>query len=211
MAAATAVIERREALTAVSARLGATAPDDLEDSFEAAILTAELKAVETKLADRIATAEALIGTQAALAVERTPLIALGLAGEVPGDGYDRALVAFADGDLEAASTAAAQSMALLAGAESVGGTRALAIAASMVGLLVLLLLVAFLLRRRGRRRRVALAAATPLAAPAVAAPSVAAVEASDASSTLAATPDAATEPTALVAPTSPPAPGDEPD
>ena len=204
MAAATAVIERREALTAVSARLGATAPDDLEDTFEAAIRTAELEAVETKLADRIATAEELIGTQAALAVERTPLVALGLAGEVPGDGYDRALAAFTNGDLDGASTAAAQSMALLAGAESVGGTRALAIAASVVGLLVLLLLVAFLLRRRHRRRRsrrAALAAATPMAV----------VDATDASSTLAATPDAATEPTAPAAPMSPPAPGDEPD
>jgi hypothetical protein len=201
MATATALIEQREALEAVSSELGVQPPDDLEARYEAATIAEQLTGVERALEARIATAEELIRTRTALAAERTPIVALGLAGEVPAAGFDRGLAAFTRGELDAAKSAAAESMALLAEAESIGGSRALAIGASMLALIVLLVVVAVLLRRRGRRRLAALSVATPVAAAGV----------TDASSTLAATPDPATEASVPVAPTITPPLGDEPD
>lgn len=216
MSAASEVLVDRDAVSAVSARLGASPPNDVETSFEEAGSIQALDAIEAELEHRAEVAEALIATRDQLAAPRTQLADLGLAGETPAAGLDVALAAYTAGDLDGALAGSATTSALLAGAEEIGKGRAIAIGAAVVGLVLLLLVAIWLLRRRRRRR--ALAAVAP-SLPGGVAWSAPFTETSptdpgagpDSPTTLAATPD----PTAAGADpppaTSPPAPGVDPD
>ncbi len=151
MTAASEVLDDRDALTAVSARLGVSAPNDLETRFEEAILTQTLDDVEVELEQRTAVAETLIATRDQVAAPRTPLADLGMAGELPTAGLDAGLAAFTAGDLDGALAGAAATSALLVSAEEIGRGRAIAIGAGVVGLLLLVLAAIWSLRRRRRR------------------------------------------------------------
>jgi hypothetical protein len=149
--AAEPVIALREDLEAAAADLGLETPADVEAPFEAAALNADLGEVADTLEARIEAAGSIAATRDALAAERPPLVTLGLAGETPDAGYEAARTALSKGDVAGATAGAAATMALLAGAESVGTTRALMI--GIVGLallLVLLVALAIVLRRRRR-------------------------------------------------------------
>ena len=216
MTAASEVLVDRDALTAVSARLGASTPNDLETSFEEAGSIQALDAIEAELEHRAAVAETLIETRDQLAAPRTQFADLGLAGELPSAGFDAGLAAFTAGDLDGALAGSAATSALLAGAEEIGRGRAIAIGAAVVGLVLLLLVAIWLLRRRRRRRALAAAAPSLLDAAAWSAPFGETSPTDpgagpDPPTTLAATPD----PTAADADprpaSSPPAPGVDPD
>jgi hypothetical protein len=223
MTAASEVLADRDALAAVSARLGASTPNDIETRFEEAILTETLDALEAALERRAEVAETLIAARDQLAAPRTPLADLGLAGEVPAAGVDAALAAYAAGDLDGALAGSATTSALLAGAEEIGKGRAIAIGvAVVVGLVLLLLIAVGLLRRRRRRRAMAAVAAVAVVAPSLAggaAWSEPFAETNvpgpgagpDSPTTLAATPDPAATGADPPPATSPPAPGVDPD
>jgi hypothetical protein len=165
MTAADEVIADRETLDEVSARLGATPPDDLEVPFEAATTIAELDTIEADLEHRTDVADSLVATRDQLALPRGPIAELGLAGEAPAAGMDAALAAYAAGDFDRALAGSASTAALLAGAEEVGRGRGLAIAAGVVALVLLALLAVWFVRRRGRASaRFAVAAAIDLGA-----------------------------------------------
>ena len=200
IAAASEVLADRDALAAISGRLGASAPNDVETRFEEAAAIEDLDALEAELEGRADVAELLITTRDQLAVPRTPLADLGLAGEAPLAGLDAGLAAFAAGDLEGARAASVTTAALLVGAEEVGRGRALAIGAVVVGLILLAGFVTWFLRRRSGRRSAASGVAmtwqaSPVvgeAAPELDARADAATDAApDAPTTLAPTPDPA--------------------
>ena len=144
------MLDDRAALTAVSARLGASTPNDVEARFEEAGTVEELDALEADLERRAAVAETLIAARDQLAAPRTPLAGLGLAGAQPVAGLDAAVAAFSAGDLEGAVAGSTATTALLAGAEEVGRGRALAAGAVVVGLVLLLMLAVWFVRRRRR-------------------------------------------------------------
>jgi hypothetical protein len=149
--AAEPVVALRDDLAAATADLGLQTLPDVEAPFEAAALDADLAAVAETLESRIEAAGSVTAARAALAVERTPLATLGLAGETPEAGYESARAALSAGDVAGATAGAAATMALLAGAESAGTTRAVAIGlGAVVVLLLLVTLVVVLRRRRGR-------------------------------------------------------------
>jgi hypothetical protein len=152
--AAEPVVALRDDLAAATADLALQTPADVETPFEDATLSADLAVVADTLEMRIEAAGSVADARDALAVERTPLVTLGLAGETPDAGYEAARTALSAGDVVGATAGAAATMALLAGAESVGTTRAVAI--GLVAALVLLLLVALAVALRRRRRRTAL-------------------------------------------------------
>ena len=213
IAAASDVLADRDGLAAISGRLGASAPNDVEMRFEDADTIEDLDALEADLEQRADVAETLIAARDQLASPRTPLADLGLAGEAPLAGIDAGLAAFAAGDLDGARSAAAATAALLTGAEEVGRGRAVVIAAVVVGL-VLLALLATWFRGRGRGTRTAAPGEGPGAAP-EAGPDAA----PDAPTTLAPTPDpgaAGAEPSPAVPrvptpPATPAPPGVDPD
>lgn len=162
--AATDAIRRRDELERAADRLGADPPDDIEARFEAARTAAVIVGIEADLRARIDAAERLVEARDALAVERTPLAELGLVGVAPSEGFDSGLVAFTTGDMAGAVAGSATVAAVLAGAESIGTTRAIAIGVAVAGLLVLLLLATWLVRRRRRRRPAPLGPSTTLGA-----------------------------------------------
>lgn len=165
---AEALLDDRDDLIEVEARLGATAPADLEDRYERITDDRDADAVANEIVARQAAAAELIETRGALGVEPSLLAQVGLLGAMPAAGLDAGLAAYTAGDLDGALAGAAASIAVLSGAEAVGQER-LAIGIAMVlGVLVLLLFATWALRRVRRRRRARFAAAvasTTLAAP----------------------------------------------
>ena len=190
--AAEPVLDLRDDLAAATADLGLSTPSDVEPPFEAATDAAHLAAVGDTIEARLDAAGEVAEARDALAAGRSPVAELGLVGETPGGGYEAARASLASGDVAGATAGAAATMALLAGAESVGTTRALVIGLVAAALLVALVVLAVVLRRRRRRH-----------APVYAAP--------DASTTLAASPALGDVPPAV--PTTPieTARGAEPD
>ncbi len=185
------VLSLRDELVGAAADLELETPSDIEKPFESAVTSDDLDEVEATMQGRLDAATAVLGARAALATDRTPLATLGLVGETPDAGYVAARTALEGGDVAGATAGAATTLSLLAGAESIGMTRAIVIAV-VIGLLLLL---AFVAMWRRRRRRLAVSSAVP-----------------NASTTLPATP----EPAGVVAPEVAPmpsqiAPGAEPD
>ncbi len=160
MEAATAAIDRRDALADLATELDVAVPGDQEEVFESARRVADLEVVGSTLDARIGAAETVADARDALAAERPPLVALGLLGEEPAVGYAAARVALSEGDVDGAIAGAQSSMAVLAAADEVGMTRAAIAAGIAIGLLLLLVAV-LLIRRRRRRRSVAALAVEP--------------------------------------------------
>lgn len=185
------VLALRDDLAGATADLELAAPPDLETPFEDALGGDDLDEVKAAIEDRIETAGAIVQARDALAAERTLLVSLGLAGETPDAGYTAARTAFESGDLAAATRASTATMSLLAGAESIGVTRALVIGAVVISLVLLLAVLFFTLRRR--RPRLATSTTT------------------EASSTLPATPEPEAARPAVPSTSNEAAPGAEPD
>jgi hypothetical protein len=208
--AASEVLDDRDALTAVSARLGAASPDDVEARFEAAVSIPALDAIEVDLEQRAEVAETLISTRDLVAAPRSLLADLGMAGELPSAGLDAGLAAFTAGDLDGALAGAATTSAVLAGAEETGKGRAIAIGAAVVGLLLLLVVAIWWLRRR--RRPASAVAVVPAWSAPFAGTDVADTGAGpDSPTTLAPTPDPTDAGADSPPATSLPAPGVDPD
>lgn len=159
MATAEAVLDVRDQLRQAETDLGVTSPTDQEAAFQDAGNAGNLVVVEEALKGRLAaTAElAAAGSVLGEPAARSPIVTLGLLGEEPGQGLDAARAAYATGDLAAVASGTAATTAVMAGAESVGQTRALGIGIGLGVALLLLVVVALLLRRRRRRRQWALA------------------------------------------------------
>lgn len=168
MKIATPVLDLRDDLAAASADLGLTPPADVEAPFEEALKAEDFVKITGTLDARIDAAAEVAQARDALAAERSPLVQLGLYGERPETGYDAARTAFQAGDTAAVTAGVAATTVMLAGAESVGTTRALVIGGIALAIVVLLVLaVALILRRRRRRLLVSTApagASTTLAA-----------------------------------------------
>jgi hypothetical protein len=165
--AAEPVLELRDDLAAASAGLGLTTPADVEAPFEAATIEGDLAAVADTLEARIDAAGEVAEARDAIAAERTPLAALGLAGEAPEAGYESARTALAAGDVAGATAAATTTIGMLTGAESAGTTRAVVIGLVLLAIVVALIALALVIRRRRRARAridVASVASTTLAA-----------------------------------------------
>lgn len=117
------LLEVRDELREIGARLGVEVPASLEAAYEAA--DEDFDAVRA-LADRqLAAATAVDAAAAAVAAERDLLTSLGLLGEDPATGIATAKGAFAADETGAAGAEAARVAALIAGAEDAGRTRAL--------------------------------------------------------------------------------------
>ncbi|MGP1674706.1 MAG: hypothetical protein ACTS8Z_05795 [Candidatus Limnocylindrales bacterium] len=146
---ADAILTARTEVEASAGRAGLIAPATLRSAFEnddgfedaEAEVTAELDTIE-----RFTTAAAL------RPVELTPLLSLGLWGEVPEDHLDAARDAFARGDLPAAAHASDAAAAIWGGAETIGQGRAFSVITIAVAIVMLLALLVTTARRRRRRR-----------------------------------------------------------
>lgn len=153
------VLAARDALRAVEARLGRASPSDIEHAYQDARAEADLVVLTSDLEARAVVASGLIATREAMAAERTPLVAIGLLGELPTSGFDAGLAAYGSGDLDGATSGAATSMALLTAAEAAGQGRLIATVVATLGVILLLFAIAVVIRRQRRDRRLALVAA----------------------------------------------------
>jgi hypothetical protein len=165
---ATPVLDLRNDLESAAGDLGLTTPSDVEATFEEAVRAQELEPVTDTLEARIDAVAEIAGARDALAAERSPLVQLGLYGERPEGGYDAARTSFQAGDTAAVAAGVAATTAMLAGAESVGTTRALIIGGFALAIVLLLILAIALIVRR-RRRRLALVVASASASTTLAA------------------------------------------
>ena len=153
MAEAETVISARDALAATTTELGLPMPGELEPAYESAATTADLTALDARIADWTTAAAAIRTTGQALARERPPLVTLGLFDSNPRSGYDAAVAAFAAGDAKAVMAGTASTIAALDAAQTIGQGRATTAGlAAAVVFLLLVLLVIVLVRRRRRHR-----------------------------------------------------------
>ena len=158
MATAEAVLDVRDQLRQAETDLGVTSPTDQETAFQEAGTAGNLVVVEEALKGRLAATAELArrvgpGRAGREVPDRDPRVVGGGAGS----GLDAARAAYATGDLAAVASGTAATTAVMAGAESVGQTRALGIGIGLGVALLLMVVVALLLRRRRRRRQWALA------------------------------------------------------
>ena len=153
MAEAERAISARDVLAATTTELGLPMPGELEPAYESAATTADLTALDARIADWTAAAAAIRTTGQELAQERPPLVALGLFDTNPRSGYDAAVAAFAAGDDKAVLAGTASTIAALDAAEAIGQGRATTagLVAGIVFLLLVLLVIVLVRRRRHRR------------------------------------------------------------
>ena len=78
MAEAEAVLADRDTLATAATALGLEPPTDLENAYETANSIDDLRAIDARLDDWIATSTQVAAARDALGVDRTPLVALGL-------------------------------------------------------------------------------------------------------------------------------------
>ncbi len=189
MASAETVVADRDGLRAIVTELGLAFPAALEPAYELADSSDDLAALDARIADWVTATASLRAARDALAVEREPLVVLGLYGSQPDAGYASGLSAWAAGDDAGAVSGSAATMAALAGAAEIGRSRAIqAGLAVIVAMLVVLLVAIVATWLVSRYRRRAPVAAAPLAL-AVGSAGEAAAGGTDSYATLAATPD----------------------
>ena len=200
MTEAETVIAARDALAATTTELGLALPGELEPAYESAAATADLTALETRIADWTTAAAAIRTARDDLARERPPLVALGLLDTDPRAGYDAALTAFAAGDETAVLAGTAATIAALSGAETIGQGRATTAGLTAGAVLLVLLGLVIVLVWRHRRRPAVVAGAgsltwaaawlqTPARTPDPAVGDTSGLATTDSYATLAATPD----------------------
>jgi hypothetical protein len=149
LAAASVILEDREAIRAAAADLELNAPATLRQAFEG---DEGLDAAASEATAELATLQALADGAELLADEPALLETIGMLGSDPNSGVQLARASFEDGDLDTARQAATDAVALRADAADSGRLRVVA-----GGGLVLLLdggLMAAAFARRGRRRAV---------------------------------------------------------
>ena len=158
MSQAQLVAQRRGDVEAAAAAAGLTPPDTLEEAFEGTggLREATLEA-DAELA-AIASIQAAAGSEPR---DPDPLTQLGLYDVRPADDIAAARSLFASGNLDEAVDRAEGARAVWTAAPELGASRARAIAAGVIALLVLLF-VAWRAARNLRRRRRAPAFATPV-------------------------------------------------
>jgi hypothetical protein len=148
LADAEAALAGRDAVTEAARAAGLTAPATLRLAFEDddgfADSTAETSA-ELDVIGRYVAAEAL------RPAEITPLLTLGLWGQIPDAQLTESRSAFAMGDLRASASASEDAAGTWSSAESVGQSRAVSIGLIVLAVLFGLALIVGTLRRRRRR------------------------------------------------------------
>ncbi len=148
IATAHRVLERRDELSAIAARLGVALPTDMRDAYQDA--RDSLDPVLVLLQRRIEAAQALEAATAAVAVPRDPVVALGLIGSAPEARLNLVREEFSRGSQDTARDAAALTV-LMGGAAEVG--RGWLVGGGTVAIAILVLLSGFVLLDRRRRRR----------------------------------------------------------
>jgi hypothetical protein len=158
IAAATAILETRDAIARVAAEAGVSPSGELEAAYEGA--ERDLGPVRDLATDELAAVTGLDEAVERVAAERGLLTSIGLIGEDPAATLDAARSAYAAGDLEATTSGADAvngvfDRALDAGrTRAIGGIVAIGVGGAGIGWAVLLG------RRRRSRRAVAAAAVT---------------------------------------------------
>jgi len=160
---AEALLSLREAIEVRATTLGITPTGKLEAEYE----SAKVDLIDARaLADeQIATLDALVVAQDALARERDLFATIGLVGTEPESGLAAGAAAFESDDLANAAAAAADVQAIVEGAPEVGQARILGAAAAAGGAFLLGVGAVFVARRRrdGRDGRVEVARSEPYA------------------------------------------------
>lgn len=150
IAEAKAVLENRDAIAAMAARLGVTVPTNLRTAYQTA--RDSLDDANRIATDETAALRALATATDALDAPRAPLVVLGLLGTTPDAGLAAARSAFSAGQADASVQAAAVT-ALIDGAVSVGRGRLLVVIVVLAIGLILLAVAIVLVRRRRRLTR----------------------------------------------------------
>ena len=147
IAAATALIARRDEIAALAATLGVEAPTALRTAYETARDSFD---EATRVADgEIAALRALQEAASAVAAARPPLVAVGLVGSTPEADLAAARAALNAGSPDAAARAQAVS-ALIRDSLETGRSRLVAAAGGLIAVTVLLLVTVVVARRRRR-------------------------------------------------------------
>lgn len=177
---AEAALARRAEIVPQAARLGLDDGGALRSAWEGAVVSYDR--VVSLAEAQLETLDAFEAARAVVAAERSTLVAIGLLGSEPESSLVAAADAYRTGDLSETRGLAAAAVALVDGADEVGGQRAAV--SGGVGLLLVVGLSGglVLVRRRRRRSDVAPAIATSLSAMAAPGPA----EPAEAPATLAA-------------------------
>ena len=170
---ATAILEARDRIAAAAAAEGLDPDGGLEVDYESADSLAELATLEARAGESFAVLGELAAAADAVAAPRDWLTDLGLDGEDPALGLQSARDAWEAGNLEAARSTAAASVATLAAAPEAGRSKAIAYGAGGTVLVVVIAgLVALIVARRrahvGRRALAEAPVPSPVQPPGVA-------------------------------------------
>jgi hypothetical protein len=149
-----------EAMPALAARdaaidsavdLDVTMPQSLENTFEGADRAPDLRAITKDLTEWGSAAEKVSDAREALAEPRTSVATLGLIGQSADGLLAAARGALETGDLALATSTSAATIAMLAGAESAGTSRAIVIGVVLaILLLAMVVLIGWWVRRHRR-------------------------------------------------------------
>ena len=156
------VLATRDAIAVLAADEGLALGPALEADYQDAGSEAEVNVVVDEAARTLDALESIASAADAAAAPRDWLTSWGLDRTDPAAGVVAAGHAWEAGDLDAARTAAAGVVAVIAAAPDAGRSKAIVVAFIVVLVVLVLLLVAVVLVRRSRRRP-ALAIASPVA------------------------------------------------
>ncbi len=154
------VLASRDEISALAAAEGLVAGPRLEAGYQDARSEAEINVMVDQAARTLEALEAVATAGEAASAPRDWLASWGLDGADPATGVAAAGAAWEAGDLDAARTAAADVIALIAAAPDAGRSHLIVTALLAVLVALLLLLVVVAMARRGRHRPVSAAAST---------------------------------------------------
>ena len=157
IAAADAVLERRDSIEALAATEDLDTPDDLETAYEAAPDAAAIRDVGSAAARAEAALRTIAAAGLTAAAPRDWLTELGLSGKTPDADLEQARTAWESARYDDAASLASFAAATISVAPDAGRGRALVIG-GIVGLVVILLIATFVAWRGRRRPSVARAA-----------------------------------------------------
>ena len=149
IAAAEAVIERREAIEALAMTEGLDTPGDLETDYESATDVESIRDVAAEAASAEAALQTIAGATTTVAAPRDWLTELGLSGKTPDADLGQARTAWESGEYDEAASLASFAAATIAVAPDAGRGRALVVG-GIIGLALTVLGAAAMAWRRSR-------------------------------------------------------------
>jgi hypothetical protein len=159
IAAALAVVERRDRVAELAATQDLEPPDDLEAAYEAATDVEAIRDVGAREASAEASLQTLAAAETTVAAPRDWLTELGLSGKTPDADLAQARDSWEAGRYDEAASLASFAAATIAVAPDAGRGRALVVG-GIAGLVLLVLVAGLVAWRRSRRRARPDAAAT---------------------------------------------------